>query len=83
MPDPKQPTPSDRAPTQSAPFEMPSPFPAPEAPAKPSSARRKALWGVLGVVLVAAAKWFLTSQGVPVPLVDEAARQLQHALPQQ
>jgi hypothetical protein len=73
----KEPTPSDRAPQQSAPFSMPSPFPAPEPPKR----SRKALWTVVGLVLVAAAKLFLTSQGVPVPLIDEAAQTIRDALP--
>lgn len=79
---PKEPTPSDRAPQQSAPFSMPSPFPAPEpSPAPPPKRGRKALWTVIGVVLVAAAKYLLASQGVPAPLVEDAAQQIRDALP--
>jgi hypothetical protein len=78
---PKDPTPSDRAPQQSAPFVMPSPFPAPEPSPEPPKRGRKALWTVVGLVLVAAAKYFLASQGVPVPIVDEAAHTIRDALP--
>jgi len=76
---PKEPTPSDRAPQQSAPFSMPSPFPAPEP--SPPRRSRKAIWTVLGLLAVAAAKYFLASQGVPVPIVDEAAQTIRDALP--
>ena len=84
MADPKPPTPSDRAPNVSAPFQMPSPFPAPEPEPAPKRGR-KALWTVLTVLLAAAAKYFLATQGVPAPvaapLVDEATKQLEHVLP--
>jgi hypothetical protein len=73
---PKEPTPSDRAP-----FSMPSPFPAPDSSPAPAKRGRKAIWTVLGLVLVAAAKYFLASQGVPVPIVDEAAQTIRDALP--
>ena len=81
MADPKPPTPSDRAPNVSAPFQMPSPFPAPDPEPSPAKRGRKAVWTVAVLVLAAAAKIFLARYGVPAPLVDEAAQQLQHALP--
>jgi hypothetical protein len=82
MADPKEPAPSSPLP-QGAPFSMPSPFPAPapEPEPTPPTRGRKAVWTVVGLLLVAAAKYFLASQGVPAPLVDEAAQQIQHALP--
>lgn len=78
MADQKEPAPSAPLP-QGAPFSMPSPFPAPEP--TPPKRGRTAVWTVLGLVLVAAAKVFLARYGVPAPVVDEAARTLQHALP--
>lgn len=81
MADPKEPTPSDRAPRQSAPFSMPSPFPAPEPSPEAPKRSRKAIWTVLGLLAIAAAKYFLAAQGVPAPLVDEAAHTIRDALP--
>ena len=78
MADPKPPTPSDRAPNMSAPFEMESPFPAPQ---RPSRRRAVTVWTIVGAIAAGALQWFLTSHGVPAPVVDEATRQLQHALP--
>jgi hypothetical protein len=80
MPMPKDPTPSDRAPQQSAPYYMPSPFPAP-APEPAPKRSRKALWTLLGLVLVGVAKYVLSSQGVPAPLVEQAAETIREVLP--
>jgi hypothetical protein len=73
---PKEPTPSVRAPQQSAPFSMPSPFP---APARPRRAKR-AVWAAVGVALAAAVQWFLASRGVPAPVIEGAGRALQDVL---
>jgi hypothetical protein len=81
---PKDPTPSDRAPQQSAPFSMPSPFPAPEADSEPPPRRGRAkvtIWTIVGIVLASAAQYFLNSHGVPAPVVDGAARAIHDALP--
>ena len=65
---------------QSEPFQMPSPFPAPEP--RRSSAK---LWTIVGIVLgtalATAAQQLLTSHGVPAPVVEGAARAIQDALP--
>lgn len=86
MPD-KEPTPSDRAPNQSAPFVMPSPFAAPDAPTLRQRAGGATVWTVLGIVLgtalATAVQSFLTSHGVPAPVVDQAAREIQNVLPSQ
>jgi hypothetical protein len=73
----KQATPSDRAP-QSAPSLMPSPFP---KPTRRQRAKGATVWTAVGFVLAAAAQWFLSSHGVPAPVVDGAARAIQDALP--
>lgn len=68
-------------PPQGVPFSMPSPFPAPDPEPAPPKRGRTAIWTVVGLVLVAAAKYFLTSQGVPAPIVEDAAHAIHDALP--
>jgi hypothetical protein len=77
---PKEPTPSDRAPQQSAPFSMPSPFPA-QAHTRRSRAKGATVWTIVGMVLASAVQYFLNSHGVPAPVVDDAARVIRDALP--
>jgi hypothetical protein len=57
---------------------MPSPFP---APTRRQRAKGATVWTVVGIVLASAVQWFLNSHGVPAPLVDQAGRAIQHALP--
>lgn len=77
MADQKEPAPSSPLP-QGAPFEMASPFPEQQ---RPSRRRSVTVWTIVGAIAAGALQWFLTSHGVPAPVVDEAARQLQHAIP--
>lgn len=77
MTPPKEPTPSDRVPT-SAPFTIPSPFP---ARPRRGRARRVTVWTIVGAVAAGALQWLLSSRGVPAPVVDEAGKALQRALP--
>jgi len=64
---------------------MPSPFPPgslqPEKrPSVVQRAKGPSLWVVLGIVLGAAAKYFLATQGAPPALVDAAAQAVQQAV---
>jgi hypothetical protein len=86
MPDPLP----SKAPPQSAPFSLTSPFPPgslpPSTPEKRPSVVQRAktptLWTVLGIVIAEVVRTLLTSHGASPALVDAAARAAQQATEQ-
>lgn len=75
-----------KAPPESRPFQMPSPFAVPvslQPEKRPSVAQRAKVptfWAVVGVVLGAAVQYLMSSHGVPPQVVDAAARAVQQQL---